>query len=99
MIISSSLDFPLIPWTSISRFCKSLTAILPTPPVTPETKTGLSKDISLSINFLTEAAAVKPAVPISIALSKESPSGSFTIQFEGRATSWPKPPFTLMPNL
>ncbi len=39
----------------------------PTPPVAPETKTGKSLDIPESIIFLTQAAAVMPAVPILIA--------------------------------
>ena len=58
--------------------------MLPTPPVAPVTSTGPpSADTPWRSSRATESAAVKPAVPIAIACTGDSPSGSGTTHSDG----------------
>ena len=63
------------------RSARIATAVLPTPPVAPVTRTGPSSGSSpRSSRATTLIAAVKPAVPIAIASRVVSPAGSGTTQ-------------------
>ena len=69
------------------------TAIEPTPPVAPVTRTGPAPGVSpRSSNDSTDSAAVKPAVPIVIASRRSSPAGHGTSQSDGTRASSAYPP-------
>ena len=85
--------------TSKFNFLSILTATEPTPPVAPETKIGRLFFTFASISFFTLAAAVSPAVPISITSSNDRLDGILTIQFSGTLIISPKPPLTDIPIL
>ena len=90
---------PVRACTSKFNLLSILTATEPTPPVAPETKIGRLLFTLASISFFTQAAAVSPAVPISITSSNDRLDGILTIQFSGTLIISPKPPLTDIPIL
>ena len=88
---SASSALPVAAWTSYPRAARIPTAIEPTPPVAPRTRTGrsaLSGDSPCSSRRTTDSAAVNPAVPSAMASRALRPSGSGITQSAGtRATS------------
>ena len=73
-------------------------AVEPTPPLAPVTRTGPSPGLRpRSSRAATLIAAVKPAVPISIASRAVRPSGSGTTQPDGIRASSPYPPCRAVP--
>ena len=75
------------------------TALLPTPPVAPVTKTGPAAAVSpRSSSATTDNAAVNPAVPIAMAWRASNPSGSATSQSTGTRAYSAKPPWRETPS-
>ena len=90
-------DFPVIAETSLPSMEINITAIEPTPPVAPETKTGKSEFFDDSYIFNTLAAAVNPAVPIDIASKLDKLAGFLTTHPAGTLINSPKPPGVFIP--
>ncbi|MNN01461.1 hypothetical protein D3C81_1140780 [compost metagenome] len=82
--IASCAALPVLAVTSKPSFERMSTAMLPTPPVAPVTRTEPFSGVSpLRSSSSAESAAVKPAVPMAMASFAERPGGRRTSQSAG----------------
>ena len=96
---SASSGLPVAAATSNPRAARMPTAVEPTPPEAPSTRTGPSSGVTpWSSSRCTDSPAVKPAVPSAIAWRALSPSGSGMTQSPGTRAYSAKPPWWATPR-